>query len=456
MQKIMGADTSLNLSEISFKKRPLKIARSRFLAGIILIFSATLPCVSSAALPSPNSPQFDRLVIDPKVEGSSHKPKVLGHFSKDGVNDLGRLDSEGFKLYRYQENWKPYVIFHPGATIGFEDGVVADINGDGWADIILGGWGNRTIWAENPTGKGQDPYTTPWPVHVIDDKRFSHEVCTADMNHDGKCDVVTTSGIYFQGNTPDEWTFVNIGKGGQGTQVGNVLGNHDGYNDVIAVYQINGRNQIAWFENPGHKGGDSIHGKWIIHIIDANPGAAKHTNQNMDEMAFAFGDLNGDGRPDVVAASMGEGTDPGDDPRQVGDGLVWYECPRNPRTDTWIKHVIAPDVGWVHASSIQLADFTGKGHLEICFAEQDQSSRRKDGKPGRQFGIFHNVKGDASEWSLQLLSQYPDYGAGGFNSKVGVIGDDRLPSIFTSLHGFYGDPNPLILWRNHKESTAKQ
>lgn len=183
-------------------------------------------------------------------------------------------------------------------------------------------------------------------------------------------------------------------------------------------------------------------------MIDATPGAAENANRDMNEMAFALGDLNGDGRPDVVAASMGEGPDAMDDPRQVGDGLVWYESPRDPRRDVWLKHVIAPGVGWVHASSIQLADFDGDGHLDICYAEQDQSSRRKDGQPSRQLGLYYNVRGDAKTWKLQILSQYPAAGAGGFNSKVGLIGSDRLPSIFTSLHGYFGDANPLILWRN--------
>ena len=70
------------------------------------------------------------------------------------------MDHHGFRLYRYTEGWKAYPVFNPGHPAGFEDAVVADINGDGWSDIVLGGWSNRTIWAENPAGKSKDPYKT--------------------------------------------------------------------------------------------------------------------------------------------------------------------------------------------------------------------------------------------------------------------------------------------------------
>ena len=402
------------------------------------------------------APSFQRVVIDSRNESQSHKPKLLDRFSKDGGNDIGSMDRDGFKLYCYAEQWKAHVIFPVGDPGGFEDGVTADINGDGGQDIVLGGWGHRTIWAENPAGHGQSPYLTQWKVHVVDAGRFSHEVCAADMNHDGKCDVVTTAGIFFQGATADDWHFVDIGKGGQGTAVGNVLGNGDGFNDVISVYQRNGANQIAWFENPGHTGGDPVRGHWVVHIVDGNPGGAS-ANRDMDELAIAFGDLNHDGRPDIIVASMGEGPDPANDPRQLGDGLVWYQGPSNPRTDRWTRHVIDATAGWVHASSIELADFNGDGHLDVCYAEQDQSGPtpsaasgggRKDGVHSPRLVICYNVRGDGLLWQPSVLSQYPEPGAGGFNSKVGIIGHDALPSIVTSLHGCWSSANPILLWRN--------
>lgn len=419
-------------------------------------FLLTIIALSTTSFCDAQKVKFERIVIDSAVQFNSHKPKVLGKFSNDKYNDAGTLDKDGFKLYRYSENWKSYVIFLPGIPQGFEDAQIIDINGDGWNDIILGGWSNQTLWAENPMGAGKDPYTAKWAIHFIDKTRFSHEVCIADINADGKPDVITTSGVYIQGDNTNSWTFVNIGRSGQGTFVTNILNKKDGYADIIGLYKKEDKNQIAWFENPGHKGGNPLVDKWQAHIIDMEPGGP--SNLQMTTMAFTCGDMNNDGCVDLVCASQGEGPGPGDSNNQIGDGLVWYEAPKDPRTNSWTKHVINAQIGWVHASSIQLADFDGDGHVDICYAQQDQSKDRKDGSDiKQQLGIYYNLDNNGKSWRNQIISQYKDYGAGGFNSKVGLIGNDKLPSIFTALHGYFGDANPVFLWRNKstKSNTAK-
>ena len=122
-------------------------------------------------------------------------------------------------LYRGTRNWRPFVIFRPPESpIKYEDAV--DVSGDGWKDIVLGGWGNR-----------------------------------------------------------------------------------DGYQDVLSVSQAGRKNQIAWFGNPGHTGGNPITDHWKVHIMNANPGTLEGANKDMDEMAFAIGDINRDGQPDIMAAS---------------------------------------------------------------------------------------------------------------------------------------------------------
>jgi hypothetical protein len=372
-------------------------------------------------------------------------------FSKDGDLDAAGETQQGFTLYRYKENWKPYAIFNDGT--GPEDANSADITGSGYDDIVAGGWSNHVLWAQNPASDGKDPYTTPWLVHTVDTTRWCHDTYPADMNHDGKCDIVTNLGVYFQGATPNEWTFKDIGRGKNcvGTAVGNMLGNGDGFNDVVAINQNTGHNQLCWYENPGHTGGNSITGEWRIHVIDDMPSGV--ANVNCSTMSFAIGDLDGDKHPDVVAAMQGEG--PSNKVSQIGDGLVWYKAPVDPRNGVWTKVTIDPDLSYIHTASLQLADFIGNGRLDICYAQQEQSGPTPGygsggevaGQPRQQVGIFYN-NGHAQSWTRQILTEYPDVAAGGFNSKLGKIGKDRLPSILTGNHGFFGQANPLVLFRN--------
>jgi hypothetical protein len=114
---------------------------------------------------------------------------------------------------------------HPDAEVQCHD-----LNGDGRSDIVLTpaelkGDTYRISWFEAP----EDAKSPNWPEHIIEEKQEAivHGLGVADMNNDGKPDVVVAE--MHQGADPDE-VRVYLNKGGGLTWSRKVLsttGSHD-------------------------------------------------------------------------------------------------------------------------------------------------------------------------------------------------------------------------------------
>jgi hypothetical protein len=230
-----------------------------------------------------------------------------------------------------------------------------------------------------------------WIRHVIADDFRTDTAVAADFTGDGKVDVIANCGpraedVLF---VAPKWGRVIINRGVEAIHSAVLDVDRDGDLDYVAARYMPGL--VYWLERPPNpvkgpwklqvideapKGGvNGIHGLFVGDVnLDRKPDLIANSAQPdgafPDSLAwfeaprwerrifakgdapglshyFGFGDVNGDGRPDVASAAK---TEPG------GNWFAWWEAPADPR-QTWTKRVIA--TGQEGATNILIADVNG-------------------------------------------------------------------------------------------------
>jgi hypothetical protein len=262
-----------------------------------------------------------------------------------------------------------------------EDAVIADINGDGWLDIVAACELSHLIYFQNPGATSRDG---DWPrlIPALTQNRGSFiRVFAADLDGDGVPEI-TSPNKGAQDPTqaaqePKEISVFTIA-GGRGLDdaawVEHVLTrvpwpinaqtvdlDGDGDSDVIGGSVAEGR--AMWFENTSRNGELSF----VEHAITpSEPGADKAPTVNAFNMDFT--DMNGDGRLDIVTF---------DTARLIGIDAVWLEQPAS-FDAVWTLHRIgdyAPD----QLVGLALADIDGDGDQDLMTGGYSLASRLEDG-----------------------------------------------------------------------------
>src|SRR5262245_9766752 len=174
--------------------------------------------LAATIVDDPNHVRFDRVVVDPTVVANGHKPKSLADIDRDGFSDvIAYTLGQGLWWYKYP-TWTRSKIWSGGDS-SYEDAQVADIDNDGDTDIII-----ADRWFENPVAQGGNP-TALWTQHIVNTITERHDVEIGDVNRDGKIDLATLNGIYLQ-NSADSWSLLPntqfADRGDHGTALGDV------------------------------------------------------------------------------------------------------------------------------------------------------------------------------------------------------------------------------------------
>lgn len=267
----------------------------------------------------------------------------------------------------------------------------ADINGDGWDDIVVVGFpGEEGYWYENPKGKeghwaqhkiidhvddespgfgdllkngkpalicmtgGKAGYATPdpqdvtapWIFHAISPNKgyhkFTHGLGWGDVNGDGRNDIMVHDGWYEQPSNLEgdpEWKFhpADFGKGGAQMYAYDING--DGRPDVLTSLEAHGYG-ICWFEQKPD-------GTFEKHLIvgskeSDNPQGVKFSEPHAIDLL----DVNGDGLPDFITGKRWWAHGPkGDVEANAPAVLYWFELQRENGSAKFIAHLIDSDSG---------------------------------------------------------------------------------------------------------------
>lgn len=215
---------------------------------------------------------------------------------------------------------------------------LADINKDGKTDIVAGAY-----WFEAP-GWGKHEIFTPRQYNPLTTFSNSFLDFTLDVDQDGWMDVIRIS-------LPGEeaaW-YQNPGKQDKHWKIYPLLTNAGNESPAFVDIDGNGRadlvcndpiaKEMIWLQSPVKKGDTS----WQRHVI------AKGDIPAMNRYAhgLGWGDMNADGRKDIIVISG------------------WWECPPDPTQPNWVFH--AADLG-KDCSQMHTLDVNGDGQPELITA----------------------------------------------------------------------------------------
>jgi hypothetical protein len=342
-----------------------------------------------------------------------------------------------------------------------EDATIADINGDGWLDIVAACELSHLIYFENP-GRGIRAGDWPRLIPTITRDRGSFiRVFAADFDGDGRPEIATPNkgsqdptrvrqepkeiSIFDiadgAGLDDDAWSEHVLTRVPWPINSRSVDLDGDGDLDVVAASVAEGRSM--WFENVS-TGGRLSFVEHALAIVE--PGAAEPPTVNVFNMDFS--DLNGDGRLDILTFNT---------ENLLGVDAAWLEQPRSV-SDPWTFHRIgsyAPD----QLVGIAAADIDGDGDDDIMTggysgASNAATSRLEDGIADVTAALgrlawFENLGGGV-EWARHDFSRRE---RGMFDKFVPLDADGDGDLDFFGTRGNSGEYDG-VFWLEQVRSGA--
>ncbi|MBX3256294.1 MAG: VCBS repeat-containing protein [Chitinophagaceae bacterium] len=323
------------------------------------------------------------------------------------VNKDGKMDILAGTYWFEAPDWKKHEII-PGEQYDTKTygnsflNFSMDVNQDGWIDYIRVGFpGKATHWYENPKNKGGY-----WKEHLIYPNVGNESPSMVDIDGDGRLDLLCNDPVLKKniwvkspvkkGDTT--WTAYTISS--DTLQSTHMFTHGLGYGDING----DGRKDVVvregWWEAPV----DRTQPDWTFHKADLGAECSQMHVMDVDQ----------DGDNDVIAASA------------HNYGIWWYEQVKNGNDITWKKHEIFTEFSQSHGSFF--TDINKDGYPDLITGKRYYAHNGHD--PGAEEPAvlywFELKPGKTPQWIPHLVDN--NSGAG-LNLVVQDITKDKLADI---------------------------
>ncbi len=346
------------------------------------------------------------------------------------------------------------------AALGISVSTAGDVNGDGYADIIVGAQrynnpsadeGAAFIWLGSADGVNGDVNGTPANAHrhlEINQSaaRFGYSVSTAgDVNGDGYADVIVGAPFYANGESEEGgvWLFLGSSSGvsaspankDEGDKIGARFGrsvatagdvNGDGYADVIVGAPDNsslnpdqlGR-AFVWYGQPTSTGISTIR-DW-----DADGDQA---DAFFGTSVATAGDVDGDGYSDIIVGAPGHASD-------AGRAYVYHGGSDD----------LSEEAGWKKASNMDhtlfgwsvgtAGDVNGDGYADVIVGSPRwDGGQALEGQAWVYLGADDGLE-SAPDWFKQSDKTMAEFGAS--VATAGDVNGDGYDDVIVGAPGWH-------------------